>query len=108
MQKSEIYQVGTYVQNSSLLRSSDSPPTAKGIKDFAWRGIQEGITGRFVHHKDKRFLARVKRHEEQIVSDKLPCAVQEVPLQLYVTSDMEHRSTSSIKEQMMHETLYRS
>ena len=93
-QGDEIHQVDTYVHNSGLFPSSGGPALAKGIKDFAWKGIREASTGQYVHHRDKRFLARCKKHEEQIVSDKLPCAIQDVPLQLYVTSDMEQRSTS--------------
>ena len=69
----------------------------RGIKQHAWKGIPSDIdSGHLTHHFDKKFLERDAERQEKMQSDKLPCGIQDVPKQLYVTSDLSMRRTSDV------------
>ena len=41
-------------------------------------------------------------------TDQMPCAIQSVPKQLYVNSEMSMRKTSDLQKELMLEQVYRS
>ena len=75
-----------------------------GIKEYAWRGIPtEKDSRHLTHHYDKKFLEDQRKRAKTIVSDGLPCGIEDLPNQLYVNSDMRMRRTSDIQRELMRE-----
>ena len=70
------YGTSTWVRPSSLLKSSGRKLQAQGIKEFAWKGISDvGSFGRLTHHKDKLFIEREQKRQDEMKSDNLPCGI---------------------------------
>ena len=64
---------------ASILDQIGNGRVAKGIKEYAWKGVPADNDGRMTHHYDKKFVEAWEKRQQDMKSDGLPCNVLEVP-----------------------------